>query len=311
MKTELDIIALGIVAVDYYLFLDSFSPDQEKIWARSADFLPGGTMGNFAAAAAKLGLKTGFVGVVGKDIFGELLKKDFETLGVDISHLIFRSQGQTPVPVIIKDDAEVRTIFIPPFMHINLKEVDAAYLKKTKVLHTHLFDFDLCRYCARIMNESRAVFSLDLELHRLRELPASKLDELLSLTHTVFCNLQTLNQIEPGPDVIRAARKLRSRGPDTVVVTLGDQGSLAVSSKGEVVQVSAPGVEAVDATGAGDCFAGGFFFGRLKKWPLQKTMNYASAASSAVVAQYGARTGQPMLREFLTLGKSLMNKSNR
>jgi 5-dehydro-2-deoxygluconokinase len=311
MKKELDVIALGMVAMDYYLFFRSFSSDQEKIWARSADFFPGGTMGNFAAAAAKLGLKTGIVGVVGRDLFGDWLKKDFDKLGVDTAQLKFHSKGRTPVPVIIKDDAAVRTILIPPFMHIKLPEVDPDYLKKARVLHTHLFDFDLCRYCAQMMKESRALFSLDLELHRVKEMPASKLNELLSMTHVVFCNLETLNHIEPGPDVIQAARRMKSRGPEMVVITLGDQGSLAVPSRGKAIQVSSPEVEAVDATGAGDCFAGCFYYGHLKGWPLSKTMRYASAASAAVVTRYGARTGQPKLAEFLVLGKAFINRRGR
>jgi sugar/nucleoside kinase (ribokinase family) len=249
--------------------------------------------------------------VVGEDIFGDLLKKDFESLGVDCSHLIFRSKDRTPVPVIIKDDAEVRTIVIPPFMHIKSPEVDPTYLKRTRVLHTHLFDFELCRSCAGIIKENQGVFSLDLEVHRVREIPELQLNELLKMTHIVFCNLETLNYLEPGLDVVEAARKFKSRGPVLVVITLGDQGSLAVSSRGREVRVPPATVKSVDATGAGDCFAGAFFYGYLKGWLLSKTMEYASAASAAVVAHYGARTGQPTLAEFLALRKTGTRRRGR
>lgn len=93
MKKDFDVITLGIVAMDYYLFTDPFSPGREKVWARKAGLYPGGTMGNVAAGAAKLGLKTGFVGVVGKDLFGERLLEDLAAEGVDVSRTVVRSEG--------------------------------------------------------------------------------------------------------------------------------------------------------------------------------------------------------------------------
>ncbi len=303
MKKTLDIIAMGIAAMDYYLFLDTFTPGAEKIWAGSAAFLPGGTMGNFISAAAGVGLKTGFYGVVGRDVFGQLLKRDFQQRGIDCSHLIFRRQGVTPVPVILQDKAQNRTIFIPPFMQIQSEEVDPTYLRQAQVLHTHLFDREICLNCARILKESRGVFSLDLELHRVREMNASQLQELLALTGVLFLNAETLQGLEPGSDLGRAAGNLKSRGPKVVVVTLGEQGSLAVTARGKIVRAPAAPARVVDATGAGDCFAGTFFYGYLKGWPMVKILSYASAASAAVVEQFGARAGQPSQEAFLRRGK--------
>ncbi len=305
----MELIVLGNVAMDHYLFLESFSWDQEKIRARSSEFLPGGTMGNFACAVSRLGLKTGFVGVVGKDQFGGLLRKDFEKCGIDTTHLRTRSKGETPVTVLIWDKTGNRVNIIPPSIHIDIRDLDDAYLGRAKVLHTHLFDFDLCRHCAQIMSKNRAIFSLDLELHRVRDFPDSKLNELLSLTRVLFCNSQTLAYLVPGTEVGEAARQLRSRGPETVVVTQGNQGSLAVQAKEKVVRIPPVSVEAIDPTGAGDCFAGGFFYGYLKGWPLPKIMVYASAASASVVTQIGARTGQPNLEEFLSMGKALLQST--
>lgn len=308
MKNRTDILALGNVAIDHYLFLESFSMDQEKIRARSAEFLPGGTMGNFACAVSKLGLKTGFVGVVGQDSFGKLLKRNFEKHGIDTTHLRTRPNAMTPVTVLIRDDSGSRVNIIPPSIHIEIRDLDDTYLGGAKVLHTHLFDFDLCLHCAQIMYRNRAIFSLDMELHRVRGFPDSKLDELLSLTRVLFCNSQTLAYLVPGTDVGKAALQLKSRGPETVVVTLGNQGSLAVHATGKLVRVPPFSADAVDATGAGDCFAGGFHYGYLKGWPLQKIMYYAAVAAACVVTQIGARTSQPSLEEFLSLGKSFFNQ---
>lgn len=304
MEKELDLITLGIVAMDYYLFPDSFSPGKEKIWAGKAGLYPGGTMGNVAAGAAKLGLKTGFVGVVGKDLFGEELKKDLEACGVDVSRLVIRRKGVTPVPVIIQDRRKVRTIIIPPFMHIRSGEVDWAYLGKGRILHTHLFDFDLCLEAARTVEKTGTGFSLDLEVQRVRDLSDSRLNHLLRRTQWLFLNRETLETLQPGWEPMEAAKQLKARGPKTVIVTLGAEGSLAVSDPETVVRIPSPKVKAVDATGAGDGFAAAFFYGLLIGWPLEKTLVYASAAAAQVVQHIGARTGQPNLQEFLQAGEA-------
>lgn len=308
MKKELDVIALGIIAMDYYLILDSFSLDQEKMWARSAYFLPGGTMGNVAAAAAKLGLKTGFVGVVGKDYFGERLKKDLEALGVDVSRLVIRPMEGTPVPVILQDRREMRTIIIPPFISIRFQEVDWEYLERARIIHTHLFDADLCLKIAHKAREAGTVFSLDVEPHRLRDLPASRLDRLLKQTRWLFCNRETLKLLQPEGDPATAARRLKEKGPETVVITLGNEGSLTVSGSRKAIRVPSPSVKVVDATGAGDDFAASFFYGYLHKWSLIKTLTYASAAAAESVRYLGARTGQPHLKTFLTLGQAALER---
>jgi sugar/nucleoside kinase (ribokinase family) len=304
MKNRMDIIALGSVAMDYYLFLDSLSRVQEKIRARSAEFLPGGTMGNFICAAAKLGMKTGFMGVVGGDGFGQFLKREFERHGVDVSHLRRRSREKTPVTVLVLDDSGNRVNVLPPFIHLGIRDLNDSYMARARILHTHLFDFDVCLHCAQVMNRKGAIFSVDLELQRVRDIPASKLNELLALTQVLFCNEKTLRHLVPITECSRAARILKSRGPRMVAVTLGDKGSLTVNPQGEVFRISAPKVKAVDETGAGDCFAGAFLYGYLKGWPLQKMMHYASVASARVVTQIGARTGQPTLEAFLFQGRS-------
>jgi sugar/nucleoside kinase (ribokinase family) len=304
MENRMDIIALGSVAMDYYLLLNAFSRNQEKIRARSAEFLPGGTMGNFICATAKLGLKTGFMGVIGGDKFGQFLKKEFERHGVDVSRLRRRSKEKTPLTVLVSDDSGNRVNILPPFIHPEIRDLDDSYLAQARVLHTHPFDFDVCLHCAKVMNKNGAFFSLDLELQRIRNMPAFNLNELIALTHFLFCNDQTLAHLVPATEIGRAAGILRSRGPRMVVVTLGHRGSIAVDPQGKVFHVSPPKVDAIDETGAGDCFAAAFLYGHLKKWPLKKIMHYASVAAAGVVTQIGARTGQPTLEEFLSRGKS-------
>jgi 2-dehydro-3-deoxygluconokinase len=194
---------------------------------------------------------------------------------------------------------------LPPFIQPGIRDLDDSYLARAKALHTHPFDFDVCLHCARLMNENGGLFSLDLELQRVRNMPASNLNELLALTDFLFCNDLTLAHLVPETEVGKAAGILQARGPRMVVVTLGQKGSIAVDPRGKMFRVSPPEADAVDATGAGDCFAAAFLYGYMKQWPLKKILHYASVAAAGVVTRIGARTGQPTLREFLLLGRSV------
>jgi sugar/nucleoside kinase (ribokinase family) len=119
---------------------------------------------------------------------------------------------------------------------------------------------------------------------------------MLALCDLLFLNHETLTWIAQTSDVEKAATLLRELGAKTVIVTLGEEGSFAVSQK-EAARMVPFKVNAVDATGAGDCFAAAFCYGYLQGWPLTETMMFASAASALAVTKTGARTGLPTFEE--------------
>ena len=76
---------------------------------------------------------------------------------------------------------------------------------------------------------------------------------------------------------------------DVLIVTLGSQGAIALSNKGEFVEVKPVGdFNVVDTVGAGDAFAAVLLLGLLKDWPLTLTMARAQSFASASVTQRGA-----------------------
>lgn len=120
--------------------------------------------------------------------------------------------------------------------------------------------------------------------------------QVLALCDLVFLNPETLSWIAQSSDVEKAATSLRGLGAKTVIVTLGEKGSLAVGQR-EETRMAPFKVDVEDATGAGDCFAAAFCHGYLQGWPLRETMMFASAASALFVTRTGARTGRPMFQE--------------
>jgi len=71
------------------------------------------------------------------------------------------------------------------------------------------------------------------------------------------------------------------------VVKLGKRGSI-IGEKGNIIKVSAPNIQAIDTTGAGDLWAAGFLYGYLNNWPLEKCGELASATASEVIQVMGS-----------------------
>jgi sugar/nucleoside kinase (ribokinase family) len=299
MVPAFDIIAMGCVALDYYLLLDHPLGQQEKVRARSASLHPGGTMGNFASAAAKLGAKTGFLGIVGEDPWGDHLTAELRAHGVDPSRVMKRSEQRTPLTIVLLDNEGRRTNILPPFPALRLEEIDLEYIQNTRILHTHLFDLEVVNSCANEVRKRGVTVSVDLELHRAKGIPFPELKKMVSLCDLLFLNEEALGWLIPNLDIESAANSLREWGPRTVVVTLGDRGSLALTEQ-EAIRTNSFEVTAVDATGAGDAFAAAFCFGSLQGWSLKKTMEMASAVSALVVSHIGATTGLPNLNEAIS-----------
>jgi sugar/nucleoside kinase (ribokinase family) len=90
-----------------------------------------------------------------------------------------------------------------------------------------------------------------------------------------------------------AARRLAELVP-LAVVTLGDQGAIAVDSANNLTaEVPALAVEALDPTGAGDVFVAGFLTGTLAKWPLADRLAFASLCAALSVQEFGGSLSAP------------------
>jgi fructokinase len=79
----------------------------------------------------------------------------------------------------------------------------------------------------------------------------------LSYAHVVKVSEEDLDYLEPGADMVLAARRLLEDGPRVALVTLGAEGALIVTADAETA-VAAPKIDVVDTIGAGDAFGGGF-----------------------------------------------------
>jgi sugar/nucleoside kinase (ribokinase family) len=104
----------------------------------------------------------------------------------------------------------------------------------------------------------------------------------------LFPNADEARVLTGTADMTQAAKQLLEIAK-TVVVKLGAAGAMQVSAAGEVLKLDAPAVTAVDATGAGDAFVGGYLATWLKTHDGLAALRAGIAAGSECVQHIGAR----------------------
>lgn len=274
---------------------------------------PGGAPGNAAVAAARAGAQTAFVGCVGGDAFGRLLRDTLASAGVDVRGV--RVHGQLPTTL----------AFVMPAVRGDLgfqfnRGADAALAPAD--LEPTLFAGLAAFGCGGVSlsgEPARAATLEALALARaqgawtlfdvnwrpaLWESAASALPVLgraIAASQAVKCN-ETELELVAGPegDVVARARRLLARGPQAVVVTRGEAGALWVTAE-QVVTCPGFAVAAVDAIGAGDCFCGNLLArwaeraGREEPEPaeLSDILRWCNAAAALSTTRPGAMGAMP------------------
>jgi sugar/nucleoside kinase (ribokinase family) len=273
-----------------------------------ASLVLGGSGAITACAAARLGLRVAFAGVVGDDVFGRFAREALEERGVDTRGLAVDPNRPTGVSVILAR-ADDRAILTAPGTIGDLRGslVDEASLRAAR--HVHVSSYYLQRALQRdlaslfaIAHEAGATTSIDPNWDPAESWNGGLL-ELLGSTDLFLPNSAEARAITGVDDVDVAAEALGERGA-VVAVKFGQGGGLAIGG-GELVRSEAVPADVVDTTGAGDTFDAGFIAGRLHGWPLSRCLQLAVACGSLSTRAAGGTAAQPTLDEALAATEAI------
>lgn len=262
----------------------------------------GGKGANQAVACARLGAKTLLVGAVGADAFGHELTAGLTQAGVGCSQLQASERAATGVAVILRCDGDNRIILSPGANHELTGEQVAQALAQVAVpgdvfLTQGECDFDAtlaALHAARELGMFTVFNPAPAPTHPVPDTTWRDVD-LVCLNETE-CSLLTGIEPDGNAGVARAAARLAELGVGTVVVTLGERGSMAWRD-GALTQVPAERVSVVDTTAAGDTFIGALLSAHVAGLPLEHAMRRGSAASALAVGRLGAQQSIPTLGE--------------
>lgn len=303
-----DILVVGSLNADLVVRSPRFPQPGETITGEDLQIIPGGKGANQAIAAARQGASVSMLGRVGNDSFGPELINNLKQNRVDTSHVQI-SQSATGTAIIVVDSNGQNSIVLSPGANgkVNSADVNAVSFSGYKLLLLQL----------EIPTESVLTATQRAKESGLRVLlnpaPAHSLpDELISLPDFILPNetelsLLTNQSVNDIPSAEKAAKTLLERGAQNVIVTLGANGALIVSSK-QVTHVNTYKVEVVDTTAAGDAFIGGCAARLLESaslltnspefaLALQNAVRYGCACGAMATTRFGAQPSLPTREE--------------
>lgn len=279
----MSVVVVGSVNQDIVARVERIPAPGETVLGSTLTRSGGGKGANQAVAARRAGgADVAFVGAVGTDADGSLLRAALERDGIDVSGVV-QVDGPSGTALIAVDGRAENTIVVVPGANAALErltEVQRAVVGTARVLLTQLeVPVDLVR--------DAAAARPDGAWHVLNAAPSAPFsdagDEMLAGVDVLVVNEHEALEIAGEHELDSAVSALSAR-VSALVVTLGARGSLVVHG-GHRIEVAAVRADATDTTGAGDTFCG-VLAARLAA--SGRRPGEADAALLADAAQWGA-----------------------
>ncbi|MEW9529724.1 ribokinase [Microbispora sp. NPDC049125] len=262
----------------------------ETVTGRAFRTVPGGKGANQAIAAARAGADVAFIGAVGDDAFAPGLRAALEEAGVDAG-LLRTVPGPSGVAHIVVEDGGDNSIIVVPGANgavTGPTEEDARVIARSDAL---LLQLELPM---EAVTAAARVHGADVILTPAPVVPLP--GELLEAVRLIVPNEHEAAAITGLADPGSAVEALLDMVPEAVV-TLGARGVLYGSRDGMRLRVPAVPVRAVDATAAGDTFAGALAVARAEGLAPEDALKFAVAAAALSVQREGASTSMPRRHE--------------
>lgn len=283
------VTALGEVLID---FTDhGISANGQKLFERN----PGGAPANVLVALQKLGHKTAFIGKVGTDMHGEFLRKTIEAEGVDCTGLVSDSDFFTTLAFVALDENGDRSFSFArkPGADTQLRADDLPkdVIANTKVFHVGSLSLtdEPARTATvealKLADASGCVMSYDPNyrdsLWTSAEAAAEQMRSILPYMDLVKISAEECPLLTDLTEPAEAAKALLDQGVSVVVVTLDADGAYVATKDGAGI-VESFRVDAVDTTGAGDSFWGGFLCAYCESGKKPADVTFEDAAGFAL-----------------------------
>ena len=292
------LLFVGAANMDLIMKIERTPAPGETLMGQEALFLPGGKGANGAVAAAKLGAKVQFAGMVGGDENGRGLLDSLSQNGVDVS-LVGRVPGTTGLAVIsVQSDGQNRILYFPgandamdgvattqALAGLDARGIGAVVLQLELPVDSMLAVMEWAR-------QNTVAIVLDAgPVRELRGILPAGID-VLTPNQTECDALCGIHPDDP-QSAAEAAKKLMGiYQPKSVLIKLGAIGALWTDGEQTIFAPSFR-VKAVDPTAAGDAFTAAFAKARAEDKGVADALRYACAVGALTATGVGAQASLP------------------
>ena len=316
MAKKYDVIALGELLIDFTM------NGQSEQGNNMFEACPGGAPCNVLALLNKMGKKTAFIGKVGKDQFGALLRDTITEAGIDASNLMVDENVNTTLAFVhtFPDGDREFSFYRNPGadMMLTADEVNPEVVKDTKVFHfgtlsmTHEGVREATKKAVETAKANGCLVSFDPNLRpplwNSLDLAKEQMEygfgkcDILKISDNEIQFVSGKEDYDEGIAYLQETYNI-----PLILLTMGKDGSRAYYKD---MRVERPGfsVKAIETTGAGDTFCGSSLnylvdhdFENLTEEQLGEMLTFANAAAALVTTKKGAIKAMPVKEEVLEL----------
>lgn len=312
MEKKYDVIALGELLIDFTM------NGQSEQGNNMFEACPGGAPCNVLALLNKMGKKTAFLGKVGKDQFGTLLRDTITEAGIDASHLMTDDKVNTTLAFVhtFPDGDREFSFYRNPGadMMLTEDEVDPSFIAQTKIFHfgtlsmTHDGVRAATKKAVQAAKDAGCLVSFDPNLRpplwSSLDLAKEQMEygfgvcDILKISDNEIQFVSGKEDYDEGIAYLQEAYHI-----PLILLTMGKEGSRAYY-KGKCVERPGFAVKAIETTGAGDTFCGSSLnyilehdFSNLTEEELGEMLTFANAAAAIVTTKKGAIRAMPAREE--------------
>ncbi len=292
---DLDLLTVGETVVDFIATEETTSLDDAHVFRR----YQGGSPANIALYVARLGGTAAVISKTGNDTFGEFLKASLEKAGVLTDYMVLDPEVHTTAIFISRtpgtaDSAALRE----GDYHLSPAEITEEAIRRAKVVHASTFALSreparsAVEKAFRLAHDHGKLISLDPNYNPPiwpnREEAQGVLQRLFRYATFTKPSLDDAARLfGPGDHPEHYVDRYHEMGARTVVLTMGNEGSLFSDGGSEKHYVPARIVEVADATGAGDAFWAGFLIALLDGKPPEHCVWFAREIAARKLTTVG------------------------
>ena len=311
-----DIMAIGEMLVDFTAKTDENGDIHYKQ-------NPGGAPANVAVMTAKLGVSSGFIGKMGKDMFGTYLKETLENEGVDTKGVKLDKGYSTTLAFVRKnDDGERDFVFYrnnSADLNLNFNEINLKLIDNCKLLHFGALLLTSEPSKSAVINtveyakQQGKIITYDPNwrehLWPSRAEAVKAMRSVLRYVDIIKVSELELQIITDSGNLLPSIAKLLNEGVKVVCITQGAKGCIIATRKG-IERFPTFDVETIDTLGAGDSFFGAFISRIIKSGKAMDELDmddlrefaiYANACGSLSSTKVGAIPAMPTHEEIMAL----------
>lgn len=308
-----DIITIGRAGIDLYS-LDYYTPLEEV--RRFARYV-GGSAANVAVGAARLGLRSAIITRVSDDELGEYIIRQLSRMGVDTRFIKKDPEGKTGIVFAeIIPGRDGKFIFYrekASDLLLRVEDIDPEAVARTKsiVITGTGLSSEPSRganyHAMELAREHGALIVLNLDWRPTLWRNVTESDRLryyaraIEMADIVIGNRSEYVAATGEVSVEKAVGYIRSINRRAIMVmTLGGEGAMAITDKGDIIKAPPYIVEYLKGLGAGDGFIAGFMYGYLKGWDLYRSLRMGNAVGAIVVSRHSCSEAMPTLDETMS-----------